>query len=141
MIALVLAGTGCSGLQPVRTPADTQALIEEIARRGGTVRHVISGDRGCEDVGLIPNAVSLELTAGAPGDAASPEPEAALVYLFVFRDLRAFEDARGALEACRSAVDPGADAVSVAPYYAFGPELDPAQRRLLVEAFQAFPGR
>jgi hypothetical protein len=134
---------GCGSARPVATPADTQTIFGELARRGGSVTEIVAGETGCGDPGLVANAIRFRLKA--PGMA-----EPATVHLFVFRNRSSFDAAADSVERCRRSyaatdasapadtADPAgpdpsgeADSVAVGTYRAFGAGWPPELHALL----------
>jgi hypothetical protein len=119
---------GCGSARPVATPADTQSIFGELARRGGSVTEIVGGETGCGDPGLVANAIRFRLKA--PGMA-----EPATVHLFVFRNRSAFEAAATPVERCRQSYAANASgevgSVAVGTYRAFGADWPPELRALL----------
>jgi hypothetical protein len=132
-IALLLVAAlslGCGSPRPAPTPADTQAIFAELARRGGGVTEIVAGETGCGDAGLVANAIRFGLQA--PG-----MTEPATVHLFIFRNRAAFEAAADPVERCRQTYAATAagevGSIAVGPYRAFGAGW-PAELHALLES-------
>jgi hypothetical protein len=95
--ALLAAGCGIvSTTPPSPTPADFPGIAAELARRGISVRHPVSGDAGCDDHVLGPTAISFD--AGGLDQASDVH-----IYLYIFRNRATFERLRGTIDACARA--------------------------------------
>jgi hypothetical protein len=130
--AVLLAG--CASTAPSPTPADTQVIFEELARRGATVTSIVSGDPGCDEPQLVDNAVSFDLLG--------PEHEAPVrVHLLIFRNAAAYDAAAKALSACyrsRSGmVGTSQVRIESSPYWVLARGLSEADRQLIEEALEA----
>ena len=135
ILALLAA---CSSLEAVATPADAQGIFEELARRGGTVTEIVSGETGCGEADLVDNAIRFRLLA--PGAA-----EPARVHLFLFRGRAAFDQGAEPVERCRSTFESGAPAgsvggLAVAPYRLFASGWSPEAGELLETTLEAMAG-
>jgi hypothetical protein len=114
-------------------PDDSQGVLRAIARRGVTFEGAIAGETGCADPTLAGNAIVFQARLG--GAAARP------VYLFRFRNRRAWEASAAAVDQCleryaaQAGRPPGSIArIDVSPYRAFGPGWEPELETLLGEA-------
>jgi len=130
----------CGGERPGPTPADRQGILEELARRGGTVSEIVSGDPGCADPELAGNAIRFSLTV--PGASGSAD-----VYLFTFKNRPFFERGAAAVDACQRAYETDAartggpvERIDVSPYRAFGEDWSPGLRIFLEATMRAVAG-
>jgi hypothetical protein len=120
-IGLVLAALvgGCglvSTTPPAPTPADFAGIAANLAAHGIGVSNVVSGDPGCDDRTLAPEAIRF-IAHGRD------QKEPVTVYLYIFRNRDAFERRRTDVDACaRSYVsDPDTFAsVETSPYALVG---------------------
>jgi hypothetical protein len=141
VLVLVLGAAACGGQgeRPGPTAANRQGIFEELARRGGRVESIVSGDPGCADAGLAANAVRVKVTPPADG---AP----AVVYLFTFKDQRFWEASRAAVDACvaQYASEPGhtgrVDRLDISPYRLFGPGWSPGLRTFLDATLREIAG-
>ena len=125
---------GCASSRPPPTPADTQVIFEELARRGGTITSVVGGDPGCDEAELVDNAIGFDLRG-------PDERDAARVHLLIFRNAAAYDAAETAFERCYRDLS-GSGGVSVerfgaSPYRFIARGLSEAERRMLEEAIEA----
>lgn len=100
MIGLVLAAAwlaaACGFVQttpPAPTPADFIGISSELAERGISVSHVVSGEAGCPDPVLTPTAIAFDASG-------LDQPGVVRVYLYVFRNREVFERLRATIDAC-----------------------------------------
>jgi hypothetical protein len=100
MIGLVLAAAwvaaACGFVEttpPAPTPADFIGISSELAKRGITVDHVVSGEAGCPDPVLTPTAIAFDASGVDQSDAVR-------VYLYVFRNREVFERLRTTIDTC-----------------------------------------
>lgn len=138
IVALVLAAllVACTATRPAPTPADSQVIFEELARRGATVTGIVSGDPGCDERELVDNAIRFRLAAPGAGRAA--------VYLLIFRHRAAFEESAASVERCVEALGAAAgepvDRLDLRPYRAYGPAWSDRLRELLRETLAELSG-
>jgi hypothetical protein len=94
LFALISGACGVvSGTPPGATPADFVGITSELAKRGVTVDHFVSGDAGCADPVLTPTAIAFD----AQGlDQAAP----VRIFIYIFRNRETFERLRPSVDAC-----------------------------------------
>ncbi len=119
-LAAALVAGGCSAFTP-QTPAPTPTtfagIVSELALAGVGVRNVVEGDAGCADQRLARTAISFD-ASGADQAAATR------VYLYSFKDAKAYDELRPVVDLCARSyvVDPAAyAAVDAVPYVLAGP--------------------
>ena len=78
---------------PAPTPADFAGITAELAKRGLSVDHFVSGDAGCVDPVLTPTAIAFD----AKG---LDQPENVRIHLYIFRNRETFERLRASIDAC-----------------------------------------
>jgi len=99
VLVLGLAGlaAGCAdnadNLKASATPADFGGIVNEFARLGIGVDHVVSGDAGCADSTLAPTAIGFD----AKG---LDQPTIVRIHLYAFRDKATFDRLRSSVDAC-----------------------------------------
>ncbi len=103
--------------QPSFHPGDTRQTVAAIARHGVTLTATIPGESACDDPGLIPNALQLQVVDPADGAARD-------VWLYTFRE-KGWPATEAPVDACQAvfaAANPGAviTRVDVPVYRAFG---------------------
>jgi hypothetical protein len=113
VLALIVAACGSLTVTPpAPTPADITGIASELTTRGLTLGHLVSGDAGCDDPGLIPTAIGFDASG-------LDQAEPVRLRLYIFRNREAFERLRAAVDMCaRSYVtDPdGFESVEQSPY-------------------------
>ena len=93
-VLFLLAGCGAlRGQTPAPTPADFEGIVANLARRGITVQHVVSGDAGCADQALARTAISFEASGAGQSTPVS-------VHLYSFADKEAFDRLRASIDTC-----------------------------------------
>lgn len=119
---------------------DLSGLVQEMVKRGIAVLRATSGEAGCDDPGLIANAVHFRVLP--PGEAIPRD-----VFLFTFGDHGAWAAGGAAVTACRTAwsahVATSGQAVSeldVSPFRLFGAGWSPTLRELLHQAVTVAAG-
>jgi hypothetical protein len=138
VVCLTAIVAGCSLVStspPAPTPADFPGITEKLAVQGVRVSNVVSGDPGCEDRSLAPEAIRFN----AEG---RDQAEPVTVYLYIFRNRDAFERRRTDVDACARAFvnDPETFAsVETSPFVLAGqgpwaPQFAAALRAGLTEA-------
>jgi hypothetical protein len=117
LLALMVAGCGTiSRTPPAPTPADFPGIAGDIAQRGISVTHIVSGDAGCPDANLAKTAIAFD-AAGL--DQATP----VRVYVYIFRDRATYERVRSTVDACAQSyvTDPETyESVETSPYVLSG---------------------
>lgn len=78
---------------PAPTPADFQGITSELAKRGVSVNHFVSGDAGCADPVLTPTAIAFDAKGLDQADSVR-------IYIYIFRNREAFERLRASVDAC-----------------------------------------
>jgi hypothetical protein len=99
VICLAVVIAACSLVStspPAPTPADFPGITATLAANGIGVSNVVSGDPGCEDRTLAPEAIRLD----AEG---RDQAEPVTVYLYIFRNRDAFERRRTDVDVCARA--------------------------------------
>ena len=122
---------------PPAGPDDFSGITGRWAARGITIRNVVSGDSGCDDLALGRTAIRFEASG-------RDQDRAALFYLYIFRNRSAFERLREAVGTCATAyvTDPGAPApMAISPYVLVTPDaLQPGFVDALREGLQEAAG-
>ena len=115
--ALALAACGlASGSPPAATPADFPGITGELATRGLSVNHFVSGEAGCPDPVLTPTAIAFD----AKGLDQATDVR---VYLYIFRNHDVFERLRSTIDACAASyvTDPDTfESIEESPYVLAG---------------------
>ncbi len=108
-VCLIVVACGGAGRAPSPTPADFAGIVEQLAKVGIGVEHVVSGDAGCADPTLAPTAIAFD----ARGlDQASP----IRIRVYIFRNRDAWQRLSGSVAACaRSYVTDETTYESLAP--------------------------
>ena len=118
ILAVLAAGCGSIiGTPPAPTPADFPGLAASLARRGIVIDHIVSGDAGCDDPGLVPTAIRFDASG-------LDQPAPTRVYVYIFRNHEAFERLLPDVASCASryVTDPeGEPWVPVSPFILSGP--------------------
>ena len=92
--SFVLAACGlATGSPPAPTPADFPGITGELAKRGLSVNHFVSGEAGCPDPVLTPTAIAFD----AKGLDQATDVR---IYLYIFRNRDVFERLRSTIDAC-----------------------------------------
>jgi hypothetical protein len=134
--ALALAGCAAFTPQtPKPTATDFAGIVEELARLGVGVSHVVAGDPGCDDQRLARTAISFDASGL---DQATPTR----IYLYAFKDTAAYDNLRPVVDLCARTyvTDPAAyAAVDATPYVFAGsgpwaPQFEDALRGALERA-------
>jgi len=119
LVAALVAGA-CSAFTP-QTPTPTATtfagIVSELTRVGVGVQNVVAGDPGCDDQRLARTAISFDVSG-------VDQSEPTRVYMYAFKDTRAYDELRPLVDLCaRSYVtDPEAYAsVDAMPYVFAGP--------------------
>lgn len=135
LAAGAVALAACYGA-PGPSAESTSALVGEMTRRGAVVLAQTSGDAGCTDASLAPNAIHLRMTV--PADAIPRD-----VYLFRFKPT-AYESGAAVVDACQLAFTARSsraggpvERLDNPPFRAFGDGWSPALTELLSEALTA----
>jgi hypothetical protein len=116
---VVLALAGCSVISrtpPAPTPADFGGIAGDIAQRGISISHIVSGDAGCHDPDLGKTAIAFD-AAGL--DQATP----VRLYVYIFRNRDTYERLRSTVDVCAQAyvTDPETyETVESSPYVLSG---------------------
>jgi hypothetical protein len=120
LAAVLLLATGCADraddLKASPTPADFFGIVNEFARLGIGVNHVVSGDAGCDDRTLRPTAIGFD----AKG---LDQTTVVRIHLYAFRDKATFDRLRSSVDTCaRSFVtDPSTyQSVDASPFVVAG---------------------
>jgi hypothetical protein len=135
VLLIGLAGCGVTTSPPPPTPADFQGIAGELVRRGLQIDHIVSGDAGCDDIGLARTAIAL--------DASGLDQTAPIrVYFYIFRNRASFDRLRQTVDGCaRSyATDPETfESIEASPFVVasagpWAPEFRAAVRAAITEA-------
>jgi len=138
-LGMAVAAAGCAdnadNLRASTTPADFFGIVNEFARLGIGVNHVVSGDAGCDDRTLGPTAIAFD----AKG---LDQPTIVRIHLYAFRDKATFDRLRSSVDTCARAFvsDPATyEAVDGAPFVVtsqgpWGPQFEAAVRQALTAA-------
>jgi len=120
LVAVALVTGACSAFTP-QTPKPTATtfagIVSELALVGVGVENVVAGDAGCDDQRLARTAISFDASG-------LDQAEPTRVYLYAFKDTRAYDELRPVVDLCaRSYVtDPAAyGTVDATPYVLAGP--------------------
>jgi hypothetical protein len=117
VLAAVVAGcTGLAATPPPPTPADFAGIVSFMAAEGIAVETVRTGDAGCADDRLVGPAISLRATG-------LDQPTPVALHLYLFRNARAYEKLRSAVDACAASfvTDPETyESVDASPFVAAG---------------------
>ncbi len=120
LVAVALVAGACSAFTP-QTPKPTattfDGIVSELALVGVGVKNVVAGDPGCDDQRLARTAISFDASG-------VDQVEPTRVYLYAFRDAKAYDSLRPVVDLCaRSYVThPEAYAtVDATPYVFAGP--------------------
>ena len=120
LVAMTLVTGACSAFTP-QTPRPTATtfagIVSELALVRVGVKNVVAGDAGCDDQRLARTAISFDASG-------LDQAEPTRVYLYAFKDTRAYDDLRPVVDLCaRSYVtDPPAyGTVDATPYVLAGP--------------------
>lgn len=115
--SLVMAACGlASGSPPAATPADFPGITAELATRGVSVNHFVSGEAGCPDPVLTPTAIAFD----AKGLDQATDVR---IYLYIFRNRDVFERLRSTIDACAASfvTDPETfESIEASPYVLAG---------------------
>jgi hypothetical protein len=119
-LGMAVVAAGCAdnadNLRASATPADFFGIVNEFARLGIGVNHVVSGDAGCDDRTLAPTAISFD----AKG---LDQPTIVRIHLYAFRDKATFDRLRSSVDTCARAfvTDPATyEAVDASPFVVTG---------------------
>ena len=97
VLALASVVAGCAdnadNLRASATPADFGGIVNEFARVGIGVNHVVSGDAGCADSTLGPTAIGFD----AKG---LDQSTIVRIHLYAFRDKATFDRLRASVDTC-----------------------------------------
>jgi hypothetical protein len=136
-VATLAAGCAdnADNLKASPTPADFFGIVNEFARLGIGVNHVVSGDAGCDDRTLGPTAISFD----AKG---LDQPTIVRIHLYAFRDAATFDRLRASVDTCARAfvTDPATyEAVDASPFVVtgqgpWGSQFEAAVRQALTAA-------
>jgi len=138
LLLSIAIATAC-GAAPSPSIGDITAVMGALALRGATIHQQVSGDAGCTDSTLHPNALRLDLTLAQDGSNYE-------VYLFRWRRPADFDASAGPFAACldeyTGAVvgEADVDSIEVRPWRAFGPAWTEELRRTLEQALRATGG-
>ena len=94
-LILVAACGRVSVTPPAPTPADMIGIASELAQRGLTLDHLVSGDAGCDDPVLVQTAIAFDASGL---DQADP----VRLRIYIFRNREAFERLRASVDVCAS---------------------------------------
>jgi hypothetical protein len=143
MLGKAVVAVGCAdnadNLRASATPADFGGLVNEFARVGIGVNHVVSGDAGCADSTLTPTAIGF--------DAKGLDQTATVrIHLYAFKDKATFDRLRASVDTCAQSfvTDPQSfESVDASPFVVtsqgpWGSSFDAAVRKALAAA--AGPG-
>jgi hypothetical protein len=112
-LAIGLAGCGLvSTSEPPGTPTDFPGLAGRLNAAGITVSGWVSGDAGCTDPDLVPAAISFSARG-------LDQATDVRLYLYVFRNLQAFDRHRAQIGPCATAfvTDPATyEEIEQSPY-------------------------
>jgi len=139
LLLLLLTIAGCGASAPSPAAGDMSELLGALALRGATIHQQVSGDAGCADSTLHPNALRIDLTLAQDGTDYE-------VYLFRWRRPVDFDASADRFRACfgdyaGSIVgDVDVDSLEVRPWRAFGPAWTDELRRTLDDALRATGG-
>jgi hypothetical protein len=115
--SILVAGCGlASGSPPAPTPADFPGITAQLATRGLSVNHFVSGEAGCPDPVLTPTAIAFD----AKGLDQATDVR---IYLYIFRNRDVFERLRSTIDACAAsfATDPDTfESIEASPYVLAG---------------------
>ena len=115
--SLVMAACGlASGSPPAATAADFPGITAELATRGVSVNHFVSGEAGCPDPVLTPTAIAFD----AKGLDQATDVR---IYLYIFRNRDVFERLRSTIDACAASfvTDPETfESIEASPYVLAG---------------------
>jgi hypothetical protein len=143
MLGMAVVAVGCAdnadNLRASATPADFGGLVNEFARVGIGVNHVVSGDAGCADSTLTPTAIGFD----AKG---LDQTTTVRIHLYAFKDKATFDRLRASVDTCAQSfvTDPQSfESVDASPFVVtsqgpWGPSFDAAVRKALAAA--AGPG-
>ena len=140
-LALLLAAylsVGCYGnTTPGPTPGNMDDVIANIVLQGVTVKHLTSGDAGCETTTLHDNAVHATVVIG--DQSLSHE-----VYVLNWRNQAKFDAAAADFAACLDEIraNPGSVVTEVEayPWRAYGPGWTPQLRTIIENALRSSGG-
>ena len=136
LASLVLAACGTLSMSaPPATPTDFPGLSGRLHAVGIGVGDYVSGDAGCTDPDLVPASISFHASGL---DQAAPVK----LYLYVFRNLDAFDRHRDQIGPCAEAfvTDPATyEEIEQSPYVVAGqgpwaPQFEAALRTVLAQA-------
>lgn len=134
--AAVVVGCGTiSTSAPAPTPADFPGIAGNMAQRGITISHIVSGDPGCSNADLGKTAIAFD---GIGLD----QPTPVRLYVYIFRNRETYERLRTTVDSCaRSYVtNPESyESVETSPFVLsgqgpWGPQFKENLRAAIVEA-------
>lgn len=138
-LGMAAVAAGCAdnadNLRASATPADFFGIVNEFARLGIGVNHVVAGDAGCNDATLTPTAIGFD----AKG---LDQPSIVRIHLYAFRDKATFDRLRSSVDTCARAFvsDPATyEAVDGSPFVVtsqgpWAPQFEAAVRQALTTA-------
>jgi hypothetical protein len=118
-LLLVLTITGCGTISrtpPEPTPADFPGMAGHLTAHGIDVSRIVSGDAGCDDVGLSKTAIGFDATGH---DQATP----VRIHVYIFRNRARFEQLAKTVDGCAAAyaTDPATfESFPISPYVVAG---------------------
>ena len=120
VLVVALVAAACSAFTPQTpkpTPTTFAGIVSELALTGVGVKNVVAGDPGCDDQRLARTAISFDASG-------LDQAEPTRVYLYAFKDARAYGELRPVVDLCARSyvVDPAAyGTVEATPYLLAGP--------------------
>ncbi len=91
-----LAGCGRATAPPSPTPADFPGIADQLSSVGIKVANVISGDAGCDDLGLARTAIGFDASG-------LDQPNPVRIRVYVFRDHDAWQRLSASVADCAKA--------------------------------------
>jgi hypothetical protein len=120
LLVVAVVAAACSAFTP-QTPRPTATtfagIVSELALAGVGVENVVAGDPGCDDQRLARTAISFDASG-------VDQAEPTRVYLYAFKDAKAYDELRPVVDLCARGyvTDPAAyRTVEAAPYVLAGP--------------------
>lgn len=136
LVPLLAAACGlASSSPPAATPADFVGITANLAKRGISVNHFVSGEAGCADPVLTPTAIAFDARG-------LDQATNVRIYVYIFRNREVFERLRASVDTCAASfvTDPQTfESVEESPYVLagqgpWGAEFEAALRDGLHEA-------
>ena len=99
LLVTLLLAAGCGSVlddargEPGATPTNFNGLVEQLAERAFSVSHVVSGDPGCSDQGLVPMAIAFKISGGGTEDTLQAR-------VYRFKNDASYEKLRTSVDAC-----------------------------------------